>query len=65
MTVSFAADLFGYDELRHITNSNSGKPIMNTISTPAYTVDEGCGVAGIGRTAFYKAISTGSVTTEQ
>jgi hypothetical protein len=37
----------------HITNSNSGKPIMK------YPVDECCSVGGIGRTAFYKAIGTG------
>jgi excisionase family DNA binding protein len=35
---------------------------MSTVPTTlAYTVDEACSVAGIGRTALYKAIGTGEL----
>ena len=34
---------------------------MSTVPTIAYTVDEACDIACIGRTAIYKAISTGEL----
>ena len=34
---------------------------MSTVPTLAYTVDEACSVAGIRRTALYKAIGTGEL----